>query len=218
MRSEENLAAKAKTKLHDVLAKVDDETRLAMQACWSTIGPAPTCPHVSEVMRHMHQAQAAGLKKRADAALRAIQELLKPIEATITKADIEAVMGEVRNAFPGTTYTGIVGNVPGVYQRRAAPNHKFQQHGYEQDAALMRVGSINAARQVIREIQHALDELLMQRARLTPSRSKRMCVFLWQHAIASPIGKVISTAVGLVLLWLLNLGLRHLDLPSFPWK
>ena len=175
MSQHQDIAAIVRNKLSNALRRIDDETHNAMRARWPAIGPAPTCPHVNDLMRDMQQAQAAGLVKRNDAAKAAVLETLAPIKANLTQKDIAAVMVEVRRAFPeDKTYASMANGIPGIYRRQQAPAHKFQQHSYDVTAALMRAGSANMSRRAIKEIQHALNEVFVQQRLLKPSWRQRL--------------------------------------------
>jgi len=202
MSQHRDIAAIIRNKLRDALAKIDEATHNKMRAHWSAIGPAPACPHIKDLMHDMHQAQAAGLVERNRVAKEAVLEALEPIKVKLTERDITAVMIEVRTAFPeSTTYVRITDVVPGIYQRRQAPAHKFQQRIYNTETALMRAGSTNMARRAITEIQHALTEVLIQQRILKPS--------LWQRArsiavwiIVRPIiwlGGIVAAAAAAIL-------------------
>jgi hypothetical protein len=174
MSQRQDIAAIVRNKLRDTLSKTDDATHHAMRARWSAIGPAPTCPHVNDLMRDMHQTQATGLVERNRVAKATVLEALEPIKAELTGKDIAAVMVEVRNAFPeDTIYARMTNGIPGIYQRQQAPAHKFQQQSYDTEAALMRAGSTNMARRAIAEIQHTLDEVLTQQRILKSSPWQR---------------------------------------------
>lgn len=176
MSQHQDIAAIVRYKLRDTLSKTDGATHNEMRARWPSIGPGPACPHVNDLMKDMHKAQATGLAERNRVAKAIVLETLEPIKTKLTGKDIAAVMIEIRNAFPeDTTYARIASSVPGIYQRRQAPAHKFQQQGYDTETALMRSGSTNMARRAITEIQHALGEILTQQRILKPS--------LWQRTL-----------------------------------
>lgn len=202
MSQHQEIAAIVRNKLRSALSKTDDATHHAMRARWSAIGPAPTCPHVNDLMRDMHQTQAVALVERNRVAKIAVQEVLEPIKTSLTKKDIVAVMAEVRNAFPeGTTYARMVNSIPGIYQRQQAPAHKFQQQNYDLEAALMRAGSTSMARRAIIETQYALDELLMQQRIRKPSWGQRV-LSVAKHILLSPIllgAAIIAGAIKLLL-------------------
>jgi|GEM_PF-1180811 len=203
MSQHQNIAAIVRNKLRDALSKTDDATHHAMRTRWSAIGPAPTCPHVNDLMRDMHQTQAMGLVERNRIAKATVLEALDPIKAKLTGKDIVAVMVEVRNAFPeDTTYARMANGIPGIYQRQQAPANKFQQQSYDTEAALMRAGSTNMARRAIMEIQHALDEVLTQQRILKPSWWQRarsvakrilLSPILWGLGILAAVLKVLLT-------------------------
>ncbi|WP_241132654.1 hypothetical protein [Achromobacter insuavis] len=205
MSQHQDIAAIVRNKLRDALSKTDDATHHAMRARWSAIGPAPTCPHVNDLMRDMHQAHTTGLVERNRVAKATVLEALAPIKAKLTGKDVAAVMVEVRNAFPeDTTYARMANGIPGIYQRQQAPAHKFQQQSYDTEAALMRAGSTNMGRRAIADIQHMLDEVLTQQRILKPSpwqRARSVAGRILMRPVLWMVGIVAAAAAALLTDW-----------------
>lgn len=174
MSQKTKIAQTVARKLNQVLGDADALTLDKMRGSLTAIGPSPTCPPVDAVMKAIHHALAEGSGERRRVAKEAVLATLTPISAKLNKKDLDAVMGEVNKAFPGTALVGLADGVPGIYERRLAPAGKFQERAYELERALMSATAANSARRTVADIQLALDEVLLHQILSAPRVSTRL--------------------------------------------
>lgn len=193
-------------KLEDALSSADAHTEAAIRDVWKVIGPQPTCPFVSDVMRELLSICANGLIERERAAIDVVSDTVLPFKDTLAGGLARELSVVVEAVFPLDKFVALVEHTPGVYQRGQADPRKFDQSSYEHYLALIRVSAANVARQSIRRTRLVLDELLLQKEAKKGPLWKRMASAAWS-GLAKP---VVKWTFGIVAAVLTAWALKHL--------
>lgn len=151
-------------KLAEELRKIDSITLEAVDTACNGIGPAPTCPHVSDVMEAINHACGRGHVERAKVAREVIVSTISPIKDILTPKAADQIMAVITKAFPEDWFLSVAQNIRDVYKGGSVPTNKFHERAFEVEFSAMRVGAINASRQAIEGVKTALDEILLQAA------------------------------------------------------
>lgn len=175
-------------KLEDELSMVDSHTEAAIREVWKTIGPQPTCPFVSDVMREVQMICANGLTERERVAVDLLSATVLPFKETLSVGLVQELTAVTETSFPLDKFVALVEHTPGVYQRRQAETRNFDQSSYEHYLALIKSSAANVPRRSIRRMRLVLDELLLQKETEKVSLWKKIASWTW-YGLAKPTMK-----------------------------
>lgn len=175
-------------KLMQALHDVDASTQEQARGAWDGIGPAPTCPPVGRVMQQIHHALASGYRERGRVAKDVVLSTLTPVRGELTQQLVQDVMAVIVKAFPDNAHLTFAHHTPGVYQRRVAPENKFDARIFELELALVSASAANMSRESVASIRTAVDEMLLHEAVAKRALWKRALSAIWRF-IALSVGK-----------------------------
>ncbi|MBI2778661.1 MAG: hypothetical protein HYX62_02565 [Gammaproteobacteria bacterium] len=191
-------------KLAEELRKIDSVTLEAVDTACNGIRPAPTCPHVSDVMEAINHACGRGHVERAKIAREVIVSTISPIKDILTPKAADQIMAVITKAFPEDWFLSVAQNIKDVYKGGSIPTNKFHERAFELALSSMRIGAINASRRGISSVRTALDEILLQR----PPWWKRLRNGIWRF-FALPLMKwvfgIAAIVIAAILLEILGL-------------
>lgn len=151
-------------KLTDALRVIDDKVLSEGRALWKNIAPAPSCPHIKDVMWDIQHVLGRGHVTRGETALQLISETVASYEKLLSLRFSEELMEVVKEAFPRDHYVKFAYNTQGVYARQAQ-NHKnkFNERIFKIELSLIKASSSNMANQTISRVQTFLDDALLKK-------------------------------------------------------
>lgn len=150
------------------IREVDIHTQDKVLAEWSLISPSPQCPFINDLMNKIHLALVAGCNEKERIAKDIVSSILKPFRTYLTSELAQEIMAKVNSLFPENSLLSLVEKTPDVYNRRNAPNNKFDQSAYALQLSLITVSAINIARQSVDNIQTVIEEMLILEAITKP--------------------------------------------------
>ena len=193
----------------DALRVIDDGVLSEGRALWKNIGPAPSCPHIKDVMRDIQHVLGRGHVARGETALQLVSETVASYEKLLSQRFSEELMEVVKKAFPRDHYVNFAYNTQGVYARQAQ-NHKnkFSNRTFESEFTLIKASSSNMANRTISRVQTFLDDALLKKKLNKHSWWVRASSGFWR-IFAGPMFKWIFGIISAILVAVL---IAYLDL------
>ncbi len=155
-------------------------------------------------MKQINQICHRGLVERSEKAKEAIVSTLTGFKKFITSKFENQVMEIVGRHFLEDQYLTLVRNTKGVYERRQAPENKFNQRAFELELAAITAGSANWSRQAVSSIHTAVNELKLQRTAGTPTWWERVRAIVLIPTVKW-VFKIIAAVIIAVILYVLGI-------------
>jgi glutamate synthase domain-containing protein 2 len=179
-------------KLADALREADDVALAEGRAIWAKIGPAPSCPFVRDVMRHIQHVLARGHVAREHVLMKLVSETIASYATLLSSTFNENLMDVISKAFPRDHYIQFAKNTQDVYKRRAiGQNKKFDEKDFVSELTLISVSASSMSNQTISRAHTLIEEASIKKIMNTQSLWKCALRLFWEF-IAAPMFKWVS--------------------------
>jgi hypothetical protein len=199
-------------KVSQTVQLVDEATATEVREIWNTVNPSPACPSASDVMKQINKICHHGLTERGEKAREVSISTLRGFQKLLDEKLSNDVMRIMEKYFPEDQYITLAKNTKSVYERRQAPQQKFNEHVYDLEVAAISAGSANLSRRAIANIRSSVNELRLQTTAALPTIRERIKTFTLHYLILPAIKRLIvavmSIILGIVLYYSGFLGIR----------
>ena len=149
-------------KLADALCVADDAVMAEVRELWKNIGPGPTCPNVSDLMRNLQHTLARGHVSRQKTVIELAGEMTVSYTSLLSPSVVDKLMQVVEQSFRNDHFVDSAKSTEGIYQRRQAPRNRFEQSAFALEFCLIQVGAANSVSQTISRVRTLLEDACLK--------------------------------------------------------
>lgn len=130
---------------------------------WTSLSPAPDCPHYNTIISKIKDISIKAIVKRNSITLSNVTEFVKGHESKVNTKLVKKVMIVLTNSLETEPFTMLLNNTVKAYKHSSAPKNKYSDHSraLSLNLALVTAFHKNSSRRVIADLNQVFNEIML---------------------------------------------------------